>query len=398
MNFFSIGQYTQTTILLEEVRALDKLSYIVNGRYIGFKDLKLCEDRLKVELVLRSNSAIDLAENFYCVPLGTHGEHCSGAINLNWPAIAQFGRLILQQISTVHKHGYCLTNLRWNHLDQQKAGIVTSDYPCRMDNMGRLLHHQPPDYDPRDPFVSPELLYRTSHDFKIDTWVFGCLMVKFVFGCDPESIHLQIHSDGRSRMHEPPSNFSYMWLSESILQQILCYEHNSAAEGFAADIFAIRSCRMGTLIHRVVEGFRRAYSHLPSSELESGLRLLRELLLIIDSCLAFNPEQRPTVSELLALPLFEENKNIKLNEVFDGLSKMVSVRALKSQFEQLKDKEELVKTAPGVKRSLTLLEKKLRFVACFFQKYRGVYLPESAVMLRAAHPKNSLPENVLTRI
>ena len=72
--------------------------------------------------------------------------------------------------------------------------------------------------------MSPELLYGGNHDFKIDTWSFGCLMVRFVFGCDPESIHLQIPPH-EGKVSELPTDFSYLWLSDINFKRILCFEH-----------------------------------------------------------------------------------------------------------------------------------------------------------------------------
>lgn len=58
------------------------------------------------------------------------------------------------------------------------------------------------------------------------------------------------------------------------------------------------------------------------------------------------------------------------------------VRTLRSEFEQLKYKEELLRVAPGVKRAMSLLEKQANFLKTFLQKYRGEYLPDNAILLK----------------
>lgn len=297
-------------------------------------------------MILRSNSTLYEAENFYCVPMHIHAVHCSGAINMNWQAIAQFGRTLLLQIHNVHRHGYCLANLRWKHLSQERNGLVSSDYPCRIDNMGRLAGVPAIQYSSEDPYVSPEYLHSEQLDFKVDTWSFGCMMVRFIFGQDPSSIHLQLGSG----VNELPSEFSYIWLSDSHFKEILCFEHENALSSSIDELFILKPKRISELIARVIQSFRKLYSHVPEAELELSLKYLKEMLVVVDACLNFSPNNRPTVGELLTMPIFQENKNVRLGEVLEGLAKLASVRSLVREFEELKHKQELLRVGKGVKR------------------------------------------------
>lgn len=60
-----------------------------------------------------------------------------GGLNYRWSFIPSFARVILEQISKIHKIGYCLPHLRWKDLNRVN-GIGKTLYPCQISKKGLL--------------------------------------------------------------------------------------------------------------------------------------------------------------------------------------------------------------------------------------------------------------------
>jgi serine/threonine protein kinase len=157
-------------------------------------------------------------------------------------------------------------------------------------------------------------------------------MVQFIFGLEPDSIHLQInqyYQQANNKLSELPNDFSYLWLSDKTMLDIISLEHENALSSRVKELFTVPSRRSSTMIWKIIQSIRILYSHIPQAELELNLKELQDVLNIVDLCLSFDPDHRPTIADLLNHPVFTENKNLKLSEVLQGISKMVPVRTLK---------------------------------------------------------------------